>query len=337
MNSLERVLAAVEGKPSDRPAVSLTLSLYGAKLTGCPLAEHYTNPDAYAEGQCAVREEFQPDLLFGPFALTAEGEAFGSQVAFFSNQPPNMAKPAVESAEDAARLSVPDVDSHPRLLFIRESIRRLAGRYGSKVPIAGLLLGPVELPALIMGIDAWLDALLFKEKAAMRVLDMTSKFFVDWANALLSDGATMLVFPSLFCNPAIVTRKIVEEVAVPVYNQAFNEVKGPLVMHHGGARLVPFLEYYASLPNVVAFVVDARDSFPEAREKLGPTKVLLGNIDGPNLHRQAPGTIGDECAKLLADRSDDKHFILATSNGDVAYETPSDNIRAMIRAAKNDT
>lgn len=334
MNSLERVFAAVEGKPSDRRAVGVLLSLYGATLTGCPLEEYYTNASAYASGQSAVRERFQPDLLFAPFVLTAEGEAFGSKVAFFNNQAPNMVRPAVESAEEVARLSIPDINSHPRLLFIRESIRQLASQYGREVPIVGILLGPVDLPALIMGIDAWLDALLFREKSARLVLDMTTEFFVNWANTLLSDGATVLVLPNL-CNAEVVTPKIVREIAVPVCQEAFKEVKGPLVIHSAGARAVPFLDYYASLPNVVGFVLDSRDSFSEAREKVGFSKVLFGNIDGPTLGKRDVEKVREDCEKVLADRSSDMHFVLSTCSADVAYDTPPQNIHAMLQAAES--
>lgn len=335
MNSVERVFAAVEGKPVDRPAVTLTLSLYGAKLTGCPVKEYYTNPQAYANGQSAVREEFQPDLLFTPFALAAEGEAFGSQVAYLDHCAPNIARPAVGSAEEAARLSIPDVDSHPRLLFIRECIRLMASQYGGKVPIAGIMLSPIDLPALIMGIDAWLETLLFDEAAAKRVIDITTRFFIKWANTLLSDGADLLLFPCNFSNPEIVTKKILKEIAIPVYQEAFSEIQGPLVIHQGGARIAPFLAHYNSLPNVVAFVIDARDTFSEARQKVGSSRVLLGNIDGPTLLKKDPKTISDECNKLLRDRCNDRHFIMATSNADVAYDTPAANIHAMIQAAKD--
>jgi len=334
MNSLERVFAAVEGKPVDRPAVTLTLSLYGAKLTGCPLKEYYNNPEAYADGQSAVREELQPDILFTPFALAAEGEAFGSRVAYF-DYAPNIAKPVTTSAEEAAQIPLPDVDSHPRLLFIREAIRILAARYGDQVPIAGILLSPVDLPALIMGIDAWLETLLFDSAAAQRVIELTSRFFIQWANALLSDGATFLVFPCNFSNPDIVTEKILKEIAIPVYQETFSEIQGPLVIHHGGARLAPFIEHYNPLPNVLAFVLDSRDTFAKAREKVGPSRVLIGNIDGPNLIQKTPMDIRTECEGLLSDRSDDRHFIMGTSNADVAYDTPPENILAMIQAAKD--
>ena len=61
MNSMERIQAALAGKPVDRRAIAPVLGLYGARLTNCPLDQYYTDPAAYARGQSAVRETFQPD------------------------------------------------------------------------------------------------------------------------------------------------------------------------------------------------------------------------------------------------------------------------------------
>ena len=63
MNSLERVTAALSGKSFDRRPVSITLSLYGARLTNCPLTTYYTDADEYFRGQEAVYKTFQPDIL----------------------------------------------------------------------------------------------------------------------------------------------------------------------------------------------------------------------------------------------------------------------------------
>lgn len=107
--------------------------------------------EAYVEGQCAVRETFQPDLLFSPFVLTAFGEAFGSEVTYFEHQAPNITRPAVASAQEAVHMSLPDIDTHPRLVFMRNAVRPLAAQYGGKVPVVGVVVCPVDLPALIMG------------------------------------------------------------------------------------------------------------------------------------------------------------------------------------------
>lgn len=329
MKSLERVFAAVQGEPTDKRAVSITTSLYGAKLIGCPLREYYSDSARYVEGQTAVKEKFQPDILFSPFALVREGEAFGSKITFLKDYPPNLKQPAAASGEEAARLPIPDVDSHPNLMYIRESVRELYARFGKETAIGAILISPTDLPALIMGIEGWLETLLFHEDAAVQVLEMTTQYFIRWINTLFSEGAHVAVLPLMFCNPSIITERIIRDIIKPVLHETFTQVKGPIVCHHGGAKLGSFLEHYAALPNVAAFVLDSRDNFSEAREKIGDQRLLLGNIDGPGLARQTPEQIRAKCSEIMTDRKDDPYFILATSNADILFDTPEENILAI--------
>ncbi len=335
MNSMERVFAALQGTETDRRAVTSTLSLYGARLTSCPLKEYYTNPQAYFEGQSAVIEKCRPDIIFTPFIATAEAEAFGSEAVYIDKNPPNLKKPIIREVGEISKLPEPDIDSHPRLLYLRESTRLLAAHCKGERPVAGVLLTPVDLPALIMGFDGWLETILFDEKNTRLLLEKTVNFFVNWANALFSDGANFLVMPSMLSNPKLITRKIAEKTVLPVLREAFQEVNGPLVFHHGGNPIGKFMDLYTDLPNVAAFVLDTRDKFSEVRDAIGQEKLLMGNINGPNLWRLGPEHVYEVCRKLLADRSDDKHFILATSSADIAYDTPLENIVAMIEAVED--
>ena len=82
MTSMERVLAALSGTPQPRPPFTLALSLYGARLSGCPLSRYFRDAESYGAGQQAVYDSFAPDILFSPFALPLEAEAFGSEVIF---------------------------------------------------------------------------------------------------------------------------------------------------------------------------------------------------------------------------------------------------------------
>ncbi|MFQ5343211.1 MAG: uroporphyrinogen decarboxylase family protein [Anaerolineae bacterium] len=334
MNSLERVLATLQGEPTDRRAVSLTLSLYGARLTGCRLTEYYTNPVAYARGASAVMETFQPDILFGPFALCLEGEAFGSRVRFYEDQAPNLTRPAISSSGEIAQLAAPDIETHPRLRFFRATIRRMAAEHGQQVPIAAVALGPMGLPAMIMGIEGWLETLLFDEAGTQRMLEMAVPYFVRWANVLLAEGASLVVVPAAFANPTIVTREMAARIAVPALKEAYSQINGPLIVHSAGVSLAPFLDLLADLPNVVGFVLNHGDSFAEARARVGAQATLIGNIDGPTLHMREPDEIAAECRKVLHDRRDDPHFILGTSAADIGFDTPVENIRAVLRAAQ---
>lgn len=332
MNSMERVIAALQGTEPDRPAVTLTLSLYGARLTSCPLEEYYTNPQSYLAGQLAVIEQCGPDIVFAPFILTAEAEAWGCEVAYIANNPPTLKKPILRHADQLAGLCEPDIESQPRLLYLRESTRLLADVCKGRRPVAGVLLSPIDLPALLMGIENWLETLLFDPANTRLMLKKSVAFFVRWANALFADGANFLAIPSMFSHPRLLTPKIVENTVLPVLADALQQVKGPIVFHHGGNPIGKFIHLYAKLPTS-AFLIDTSDSFAEVRKMIGNDKLLLGNINGPTLSRQSPENIRTLCRRLLTDRVDDRHFILATAGADVPYDTPLANISAMIGAA----
>ncbi len=329
MTSLERVLGALHGKPRSRPPFTLTLSLYGARLIGCPLTEYYRDPARYLEGQQAVMALCAPDILFGPFALTLEAEAFASELIFPPANPPNVRKPSVRSPENFLRLELPDVESHPSLLYLRESVRRLAAEYKGRTPICGIITAPVDLPAIVMGIDRWIETLLFAPDLAAAVLEAACKHFIGFANALLADGADFIGLTTVFSHPTILFRQQIDEMILPALDRSFRELEGPVVFHHGGNPMAPHLHDYLGLPNVAAFVLDHRDSLTEARRILGPARLILGNLEGPTLSRAPMEIVLDKVDCILEDRKDDPCFIFSTSGPDVPWDTPPELVRAI--------
>jgi uroporphyrinogen decarboxylase len=329
MTSLERVLAALNGVQQQRPPFTLTLSLYGARLTGCPLEEYYSQPAHYVEGQQAVHDLCRPDILFGPFSLVSEAAAFGTQFHHVPKGPPIITKPAVGSSAEFLKLAEPDPDSHPQLVYIRESVRMLAAQYAGAVPVCGLVTAPVDLPALILGIDKWIDILVSKPDEARAILDITVRHCVSFANALLDAGAAFIAFPMMFTNPALLYKKLIDEVVLPAVESAFSEIKGPVIFHHGGNRLVPGVEDYLKLSNVAGFVIDHRDSLAEAREILGPDRLLLGNLNGISLSAGTTEVAVAKVNSILEDRKEDPRFIFATTASDVVWDTPPERIQAI--------
>lgn len=335
MNSLERIMATLAGQPLDRRAIAPVLSLYGARLTDCPLDRYYTDPVAYAAGQSAVWKTFQPDILFSPFDFSAIGAAFGSELHFFADQAPNVCRPAIHSLAEWDKLSHPDPDSHSRILSFREAVRLMAAEHGSRIPIAAVLPAPVDLPALIMGMEPWLEAVLFDPIGARRVMDEIIPFFVRLANALLADGAAFIVLPCAFASPAIVTRDIVATFARPVLEAALSQLRGPVILHHIGAPLLPHLDLLTGLPAAVAFALDHREDLDRARQAVGPDPVLLGGPCGPDLARIDSATVERECLAVLDNRRHDSRFILFTSGADIPLNTPQENIHALRRAVES--
>lgn len=332
MNALARVFAAIRGEPTDRRAFSLVLSLYGARLTGCPLRDYYARPEKYLAGQRAVVELCDPDILFTPFALTLEARAFGCDLIHFETAPPNVRKPACRGLDDLDALRTPDLSADPGLGYLVEATRLLAAAFGREKPIAAVLTAPVDLPALLVGIDEWIEALLFHPKAREALVARTTGHFVALANALLEAGATFVVTPAVFTNPRIITADMAREHVVPLLAEAYRQVRGPLVFHHGGNPLGGFLELFKDLPNVAGFALDPRDSFAEARQVLGLGPVLLGNLSGPHLPGYSPASCYERTRRILHERRDDLRYIFCTANADVPMATSAETILAVRQA-----
>jgi uroporphyrinogen decarboxylase len=312
----------------------MTLSLYGARLTGCPLEEYYRNAACYDEGQAAVRALCQPDILFAPFALSIEAAAFGCELQVFADYPPNIRRPAVRSPEAFAALELPDIDSHPRLLYLREAVRLMTARWNKEVPVCAVLTTPVDLPALVMGIDGWIDTLITRPDLARTVLDHSTRHFVGLANALLAEGAAFVALPMIFTNPRFLYQKLVDDLILPVIREAFAQVRGPIVIHHGGNPLLPTVQAFLDLPQVAAYAFDHRDALAEARSILGPSRLMLGGINGPTLGYGPLETTLARVKAVLDDRRHDPAFIFASAGADVPYAVEPARIAAIARAVQ---
>ncbi len=321
MNSMERIAAVLAGEPTDRRAFTATLSLYGARLTRKNAADYYSDPELYAAGQRAVVDLCEPDILFGPFALSFEAEAFGAGVSLFPDSPPMLRKPAVKSAHDIASIKEPILESHPRLRYLVDSVQAVAeDQHGSR-PVAGVILAPTDLPILLMGMENWIQILLFEPELAQAWARIALEHFLALAAAYFKAGATFLVSPLMMVNPVFMDPAQAERLVKPLLGEAFGQLTGPIVFHHGGTPIASILNQYKDLPHVAGFVLDEKDSFAQARQTLGPHIALLGNMNGPLFGSRTVEALTRRAATLLDDRASDPAFIFATSAADVPYDT----------------
>lgn len=335
MNSKERVLATFQGEPVDRRPFTAMLSLYGAGLINCPLSQYYTDPLYYAKGQAAVRETFQSDILFAPLVAVAEGEAFGSEAKYFDDMPPNLFRPVAPSPDDIAGLSLPDINSHPRLVFIREALRRITEEHGQEICIGALALGPVDLPFMIMSMDGWLETILFKRDNARRMLELTIPFFINWVNALFRDGASFVLIPTASLNPWIASREMAEEFTIPTMREVLPNARGKIILHHTGEAFPSFWEMCRDLPNVIGLIVDSINDYKKIRQNVGVQTTILAGFDGLKIGSMQPEKIEKECRELLCEFKKDPRIIPGASVLDVSLDIPSENILAIKKAIEN--
>ncbi len=335
MTSMERVLAAVTGQPADRRAFVPVLGLYGARLTGCPTERYFTDPAAFVDGQRAVREAIHPDLLMAPLAFAALGASFGGRLHHRANDVPQLKSPAVLSADEWDHITFPDVLQNPHLAYFHDTIRLMAAEFGRDIPIAMVIPEPAAFPELVMGLEGWLQTILFDIDTARAIMERLAPFYIRLVNSVFEDGATIVAMPSGSVSPAILPRELVSAFSRPIIESILAGIHGPVLIHNVGARLLPHLDLLLDLPSVVGFILDQQDPVDEARRIAGPGPVLVGGIDCTTLGRMSLDEITAHCTSLLHARSHDPRFMLGTSGPDVAWDTPLENILAMRHCVMN--
>ncbi len=334
MNSYERVMAAITGAEVDCPSYTLLLSLYGSSFDNQNTRDYYRDAELWFKGQKSVVEQFDPDILISPFSFPIEAEAFGSDLVFLNKYAPNIKKPIITDLSQIASLSVPNIATSFPIQFFLKGTQLLNENYGKTKAIGCPIHSPADIPALLMGIEKWIDTLLFRPEAVEQMMQITMKHFVSLGNEFFKQGATFLIVPVNFTTPMIITPKILSSL-LPYLESAFGQLNGPVVIHNGGSKLLPFIGEFAKLPNVIAFVLEPTESFDQARYILGDEMVLMGNIDGPDLVNMSVEKAKEKTLRILNNRKNDKHFVFASSNADIPYDTPVEVIQAIVDTIRN--
>lgn len=336
MNSRERVFALLSGQKPDRQPFTLTLSMYGAQLIDVPLRDYYTNPQLYVQGQIAVAQEIQPDILFTPFALVKEAHAFGSEIVYLKDNPPNMSNPAVTSPHEVKQLHVPSLH-HPDIQYTIRATELMKKHLGNDKVIAAIMTSPIDLPIIILGLDVWMETLLFYPEIAYSFVARLKSHFIAFATALFDAGADFIVLPSVFINTRIIDEQRINEFSLPLLRDTFTHLPGPVVLHHGGAAIQNMLHIFDQLPNVIGIAVSSQDNLAQCRAAMHPDKILLGNINGPNLWRLKPEHLRVAIEQILQSTKQDRRFILASSSADIAMKTPLANLKEFMHTIKSHT
>lgn len=331
---MERIQASLLGKPVDRRPFLPVLSLYGARLTGCPIPQYYADPVAYAQGQAAARELFEPDILCAPFAFGLIGEAFGSSLHYFADMPPNIRRPAISSLRQWDSLVMPDIDTHPNFVYIWECIRRMKADHGDAMPIILPIPGPVDVPILIMGLESWLETVLFDPDGARRVMEKIITLYIRMLNRAFENGAALAVVTCGFASPSIVTREILASFTRPILEEVLPQLIGPVILYATGAPFLAHLDMLTGLPSVVGFSIDQRDDPTKARQILGSEMALCFGVNVTSLPEMSTMEVEDVCRGLLESQRHEMRVMLSSCGPDITWETPPENIHAIRKAAE---
>jgi uroporphyrinogen decarboxylase len=335
ITGMERLLAAVSGNTSDRVPVFCNLIDQGAKELGMTLKEYYSNGEYVAEGQLRMLEKYGYDNLWSLFYVGKEAELLGcGKIVFAENGPPNVGEMVIRNREDISRLRVPDdMEAHPAFREPLKCLRILRSEAGGKYPICAYVTASMTLPAILMGMEKWVE-LLLTGPADLRdgLLTKCSDFFRKEITAYRNAGADIFVYSNPFGSTDFLPMKLFEELSLPWMERDLKPGGTQGVVYYcGGARMNPVIDRVLERLEISAYYLSPMDDISLGKKIIAGRALCAGVINDIPLIDWPRDEIRREVRRMMDEGMPGGKFLFGTLV--MPYGIPETNIRAMLEAA----
>jgi len=328
MNSMQRTLTALAQKEPDRVPLFLLTTLHGAKELGLSIEEYFSKSENVVEGQIRLLKKYRGDCLYSLFYAAIETEAWGCNVIYSLDGPPNAGAPIIRSAEDIDNLQPPVVTKAPCLLRVLETTKELKSRVGDSVPIIGVAISPFSLPVMQMGFDRYIELIYEQPERFKRLMQVNEAFTVEWANAQLKAGATAIGYFDPISSTTNVPRELYLKTGHQIAKRTISKIEGPVATHLGSGRGLPII---CDIADTGAAVVGVSGLEDLAELKIAANKrvSLLGNLNGVEMRHWTPEQAEAEVKCAIAKAGRGGGLILSDNHGEIPWQVPDEVLLAI--------
>jgi|SRR5271157_1687152 len=332
MNSRERVFAMLDGRPVDcLPVMPITM-MFAAGQIGAKYFAYTTDYHVLAEAQIRTAEEFDFDHV-SAIAETREAPDCGATVEYFEDQPASIveAQALLADKKTLAQLKVPDPLSGGRMHDRVKGLALLKQRVGRHKIVEGWMEGPCGASADLRGINTLMIDFYDDPVFVRDLFDFVFEVGMRFAQAQVEAGADVIGIG----DPAasLVGPKLYQDFVWPYEKKMVDGLHalGARVRLHICGNTRRILEGMGRLG--CDFVdLDSMVPVEEAREKMGPAQVVLGNLDPVrDLRNGTPQSVYAAVAECH--RQAGPRYIVG-AGCEVPRDTPAANVHAMVRYAR---
>ncbi len=331
--AVERILTTLGLGETDRPPVMPVMLMQGAKALGTDLLSYFETPDRIASGQLGLIETFGHDAVYAFPHIVQDVLPWGAGLDFHPDGPPSVNGMVISSKEDIPNLVVPDPTSHPYLKATLRSAEQLAREVKGDRLIVGALIGPFSLPTMLMGTSKFLDLLLMPESERKQwfdpLMEKMLEYTLSWGRAQIAAGCDAIVLAEGTSSASIIDPELFRSCSHPVLRRFIEEIGAPVGFEFVG-RAMPMLDAASDLGPAL-WLLGEEDPLGEARRILGRKGAIMGSVNNLKLMRWEPERVEFEARRLINEAG--PGFILSNQGPEVPWDTPDENIKALIRAA----
>jgi len=328
---MQRVLTTLSHKEPDRVPLFLLLSMHGAKELGISIKEYFSKSENVVEGQLRLREKYNNDCLYVFFYAALEIEAFGGNVVFRDDGPPNSGQPLIEEVEDIKKIKAPKVNDAKVLHKVLRTIESLKEHAKDDVPIIGTVMSPFSLPVMQLGFDKYFELMYFKKDLFEKLMRINEDFCVEWANAQLQAGATAICYYDPVSSGTIISKEKYLETGFKIATRTIARIKGPTGTHFASGKCLAISDLVARTGTAM-IGISCTEDIAALKHACKNKLTLLGNLNGIEMRRWSPEQTKIIVRDIIRDAAPGGGFILSDNHGEIPFQVPDEVLLAISEA-----
>jgi uroporphyrinogen decarboxylase len=333
MTSMQRVLTTLGHQEPDRVPLFLLLAMQGAKELNLSIRDYFARAENVVEGQLRLRKKYNNDCLLGFFYASVEVEAWGGEVIYSVDGPPNSGQPFIQNAEMISRLKPPDIKKTPCLAKVIKAIELMKKRIGDDCPIIGVVMSPFSVPVMQMGFGPYLDLMIEREDLFDKLMQVNKSFCVDWANAQLEAGATAICYFDPVSSPTIIPRDRFLKTGFEIAKTTIAKIKGPRAMHLASGRVLPIINDIIQTGAAVVGV-SCMEDLAEIKSACRGKISILGNLNGIEMRHWTAKETENKVREAIAQAGPGGGFILSDNHGEIPWQVPDDVLMTIAESVR---
>ena len=335
ITGMDRLIAAINGETSDRIPVFCNVLDQGAKELGLSLKEYYSKGEYVAEAQLKMREKYGHDNVWSLFYVGKEAELLGcSKIKYVEDGPPNVEDFVIKNDEDIHKLQIPDdIATHPKFEEQMKCLNILKKEVGGIYPICAYITSTMTMPALLMGLDKWME-LLFIGPANLRdeLLNKCHDFFVKETTAFRNAGADVIVYSNPFGSTDFVPMNYFMEHSLPWIEKDIKAMGTQGVVYYcGTARFNKVIDTVIKRTGIGVYYLSPLDDIAEGKNSIAGRGLTCGVINDIKLIGWSKQEIRNEVKRMIDAGMPGGKFLFGT--GVMPYGISDENIHTMCEAA----
>jgi MtaA/CmuA family methyltransferase len=326
MNSLERYLAVLDGKPADFPARIPILMQFAAEHIGSNYGAFASDHRVLVEANLACARDFGLDQVSTISDPYRETQGFGAEIVYERDSCPHCVRHPLEDDPDPVRLERPDPLRSERMRDRVEAVRLYRERVGGQLSILGWVEGPAAEATDLRRMDNFFMDLLDDEDYAGELMDRCVEVGLEFARAQVEAGADTIGVGDAAASQ--ISADVYEAHILPREQRLVAGIKamGARVRLHICGNITHLLPGIATL-GIDILDVDHMVDLRAVRAAVGPRVTLAGNLDPVRaVLRSRPADIR---AGLRACHAAAGGPFMVSAGCEIPSGTPLENLKAL--------